>query len=258
MHYHEFDPTPALAAWVASYWEMTVADDMLAGFPHRIIPDGCIALAFGVRVANFASLVGPRIEPFDVPVYPGARYVGVRFWPDAGGRALGFEAPDLRGVVEPAEQRLGGWVLALHEDLRETESAAEAAAIFDRHLAGRLAVISAPDPVARAAVLALVASRGELPIGGMAAGLGLSMRTLQRHFLANTGLTPKEFARIRRLRSVLFKLLGPAPRSWSAVAHELGFSDHAHLVREFRDLAGASPTAVARGVARIAHGRVRP
>ena len=69
--YFEFDPAPALARHVTSYWgfRILVPDPPV----HRIWPDGCIVLA-AVSMPSGAhwSLVGPRMGPLDVPVQPAA------------------------------------------------------------------------------------------------------------------------------------------------------------------------------------------
>jgi len=72
------------------------------------------------------------------------------------------------------------------------------------------------------------------------------------------GLTPKRFSRIRRMRSALAHLLEPAPRTWSDVAADLGFSDHAHLVRDAVSLSGLTPRAIAGMTRAIRHESVRP
>jgi AraC-like DNA-binding protein len=46
--------------------------------------------------------------------------------------------------------------------------------------------------------------------------------------------------------------------SWSEVAADLGFSDQAHLIREFGALAGSTPVEVAARIKQIGHGKVRP
>src|SRR5690606_36180074 len=46
-------------------------------------------------------------------------------------------------------------------------------------------------------------SEGDVRIGALAAQLGMPLRNLQARFLAAVGMSPKEYARVRRLRALL-------------------------------------------------------
>lgn len=70
---------------------------------------------------------------------------------------------------------------------------------------------------------------------------GLSERTFERRFLAQVGLRPVGYRRLARFRSVL-RLHAAGARDWAALAAHAGYSDQSHLVRDFRGLAGVSPT----------------
>jgi AraC-like DNA-binding protein len=56
------------------------------------------------------------------------------------------------------------------------------------------------------------------------------------------GITPKLLARIVRFQRV-FSEWRADPKRLSRVAAECGYFDHAHLVRDFRELAGVPPAA---------------
>jgi transcriptional regulator GlxA family with amidase domain len=136
--------------------------------------------------------------------------------------------------------------------------AGEARKLCDRAVQPLVASAPAPDPAVRLAVLAINASCGMAPVTPLGSQAGISARQLQRRFVRATGLTLKTYARIRRLRSSLTHLLEPSPRGWGAVAADFGFADQAHLIREFRRLAGATPGEIAEYVAGIKHEAVRP
>jgi AraC-like DNA-binding protein len=60
------------------------------------------------------------------------------------------------------------------------------------------------------------------------------------------GVSPKTFARVVRLTRVVERVRSVAAGesiNWSALALELGYYDQAHLVDEFRELTGVTPTA---------------
>ena len=259
MHYFEFDPAPPLAAHVSRYWGMTVGAQVPRGFGHQIFPDGCMAIACGRSATGEvrSSLVGPRAEPLTVTVNPGDRFWGVSFWPDAGGAVLHEEPRRLHGhLVAPLTEPV--WALTLSRAMAACNDEAAAAGVADEHLAAPVASAAPLDAIVRAAVVALVASNGEMEIAELARGVGLSLRQFERRFGAATGLNPKQFARIRRMRSALAHLLSPSPRTWSEVAADFGYADHSHLVRDFTQLAGLTPSEAAARVRSIVHGKVRP
>jgi AraC-like DNA-binding protein len=74
----------------------------------------------------------------------------------------------------------------------------------------------------------------------LAAKLDVSTRHLSRSFNAAFGSSPKQFARLVRFQRVLAERRNG--RSWAQVAYTCGLSDQAHLVREFQDIVGESPT----------------
>jgi hypothetical protein len=55
------------------------------------------------------------------------------------------------------------------------------------------------------------------------------------------GLLPKTF--VRRLQRVLGSISDPSAADWSELAAEQGYTDQAHLIRDFRDLTGFTPMA---------------
>ena len=63
----------------------------------------------------------------------------------------------------------------------------------------------------------------------------------QRLFLERTGLSPKEMARVARLRALLAQLASDGRADWAGLACDFGYADQAHLINEFQSLTGKSP-----------------
>jgi transcriptional regulator GlxA family with amidase domain len=76
----------------------------------------------------------------------------------------------------------------------------------------------------------------------MAKELGWSHRRLIARFRDQIGLTPKLLARIIRFDHAVTALRASPVRGLAELAFECGYADQAHLNREFRELAGTSPT----------------
>ncbi len=111
------------------------------------------------------------------------------------------------------------------------------------------------DKVAQAVEMIEI-SGGTAKISDIAEALSLSMRQLQRRFAACTGLSPKQYARVRRLYRTATILAGREKVNWADRAAAMGFADQAHLSRELTALTGRSPHSFARRVRTIKHGKL--
>jgi AraC-like DNA-binding protein len=86
-----------------------------------------------------------------------------------------------------------------------------------------------------------VLARPEARVAEIAKCAGLSQRRLIELFTAAVGLTPKRFGRIRRFQRAT-ALARKAALDWTRIAHECGYYDQAHLIRDFRELAEVTPS----------------
>jgi AraC-like DNA-binding protein len=95
----------------------------------------------------------------------------------------------------------------------------------------------------------IVRSQGDIRISSIANALDWSRKHLVARFKKEIGVGPKTIARMVRFSRVL--ALAQAARSpdWAELAVACGYADQAHLVREFREFTGNSPTAFLRRAA---------
>jgi AraC-like DNA-binding protein len=63
-------------------------------------------------------------------------------------------------------------------------------------------------------------------------------------FRDTVGVSPKAFARLARFRRALRAARDNAPASWASIAASAGYYDQAHLIAEFRAIAGVTPRAL--------------
>ncbi|GAA1833916.1 AraC family transcriptional regulator [Pseudonocardia ailaonensis] len=97
-----------------------------------------------------------------------------------------------------------------------------------------------PDPEVAHAWQLLVHRSGDVGIEALAAETGWSRRHLLTRFRSQVGLAPKTAARVLRFERA--SRLVVARPDLAGVAADCGYSDQAHLTREFRALAGVTPT----------------
>jgi AraC-like DNA-binding protein len=232
--YAEAAPEPELAPWLACWWTFRVAPGV-PPFEHHVPLTGSLLLAAADGSPLF--LAGPRVTPLTVPAAGGQLSWGVIFHPGAARSLLGLPEGSLRDERGPVARWLGeeweeGW----------PGDSAQAVKRLRRLLRQRAVDAPAPDPVVRRAVGRLRESGGVLPVGELAAEVGVSPRQLRRGFARDVGLSPKELARVLRLRaSATRAVFGDSP--WSDVAAGGGYADQAHLIHEFRNLLGLTPGA---------------
>lgn len=238
--FREHRPADAVAPWVARYWEFHVHPGAPA--VHHVPPDGCTSLLVSLIPGRPPSVVvsGPWIEPLALPIEVGARYVGIRFLPGAASAWFGVQAAAFVNQITPASTFLGAEAEALGAlVVRHVETPALADALSE-FLEALPAAPAAPDPVVQRAVACIVAEHGARPVAETAVRCGTSTRTLSRRFGRATGLTPKQFARIQRLRAAAFAMTRDTG-TLSRIAAALGYADQAHLTHDAVTLLGLTP-----------------
>jgi AraC-like DNA-binding protein len=88
----------------------------------------------------------------------------------------------------------------------------------------------------------------------VAAELGVSERHLRRVFRETVGVSPKAYARVARFHRALGAAREDGRAGWASIAAAAGYYDQAHLIAEFRVIAGVTPRVLAeerRGAAAI-------
>ena len=80
----------------------------------------------------------------------------------------------------------------------------------------------------------MVESKGRITIKALLAELHLTERTLERNFLLQIGLTPKQFAKIVQFQYSLNILTREKFNKLTEIGLDSGFSDQSHFTREFK------------------------
>jgi AraC-like DNA-binding protein len=116
---------------------------------------------------------------------------------------------------------------------------------LDHFVRRRLAAVAPPSPTVAWAWRKLVAADGLIRVGALADEIGWSRKHLAQRFAIAVGATPKTVGRILRFgaarRSIDARAGTGARVDWADLASAWGYADQAHLIREFRALAGVTP-----------------
>jgi AraC-like DNA-binding protein len=169
-------------------------------------------------------------------------YLEVLLSPLGAYRILGRPLDQLSGHTVDLAEVLGADGRRLGERLRDTPSWRHRFALLDQFLLRRLDRGPKPAPEVAWAWRRLAATGGAVPIGELAREVGWSHKHLIARFRQQVGLAPKTAARLLRFNAVWRHLDEGRPLDWGLVAAETGYADQAHLVREFRQFTGTTPT----------------
>lgn len=225
----------------------------------RVVPDGCVdvILSLGAPLRPGAPsepqgfVVGPLCDPFLTPVPSGVDILAARFFPGKAGAFLRLP------LKEVADRRLGLADVMGSEGARLLETVAEARSM-DRRMSLLASFLARQgrrkwrvDSAMNWAVHEFLASGGLRSVRELRKELGLSERTFQRRFASMVGQSPREFRSIARINAVIRSLLPGSPQPWAQLAAIHGFSDQAHLVRDFGRVTGLSPAAYLRESAHV-------
>jgi AraC-like DNA-binding protein len=246
-------PPPALQPFVRQLWiSDTTARPAIAR--EHVLPTGQMHLVF--------RLAGPPLRLFDgaqdlsgsvigEPVVGGARaayYVkesgaavtslGVQLLPGAALSLFGASAAELAERHTPLSELWGAQGRSALDQIAEATGPQARLDVLAAMLRLRLPRIQAMHP----AVAALLSGPGQLArIDALVRDSSYSHRRFIALFREATGMSPKRYARLMRFRALLAALRAAPASPLGMLALEAGYSDQAHMNREFRAFAGLTP-----------------
>ena len=193
------------------------------------------------RFASFAA--GLFAGPVVIESFGAACCVQVNFTPLGARRFFSLPMSELTDSMVVLDDVLGAEGIALREKLGNAPDWTARFDIAETFVAARLSK-AAETPVEIAwAYDRIITSGGRTRIASIAERLGWSRKHLASSFSNAIGIGPKTLSRIVRFNRALGLSRQPSA-DWADIAADCGYADQAHLVREFRDLAGRTPTAL--------------
>jgi len=242
-------PSESLAQYVEFHW--IVRWDLRGRSPHeqKVLSHPNVHLIFEEPEP---AVYGVQRGLFERRLAGAGQVLGVKFRPGAFRPLLGSPVLDLVDRVVPAAELFGPAVTRVQQTVLGGADNAAMVAAADDFLHGLIADRAAGpdlDPAAREAaeiVARITDSPTLVRVDQLAAEVGLSVRSLQRLFAEYVGASPKWVLRRARLHEAATRAEQEAGIDWSALAADLGYSDQAHLIRDFTAAVGAPPARYAR------------
>lgn len=251
---HLLAPRPALRPFLGQLWVST-SHDMPAGRREHVLPTGQMHMVFrldGPALRVFADADDAHGSTIAAPVLGGARSsfyvkevagpvvsVGVQLLPGAAQALFGVSAAELVERHTPLPELWGASAESLLQQLAGESDPRRQLVLLDAFLAARLPATPVLHPrVAQALAACAQGTR----VDDMVAQSGYSHRAFIGLFRQATGMSPKRYLRLLRFQAVLSAMRDNPAASLSALAHGAGYSDQAHMTREFTECAGVTPS----------------
>lgn len=209
------------------------------GEPLRLVamPDPRVpARAFTSFVVGLHT--GPAITEHD-----GRQHgIEVRLTPLGAHALLRTPMHELANTVTDLGDLFGNGAESLAAQLAEASDWEARFKLLDRILTAAMDAGPTPSSAVARVYRRLSQSAGRAPIGEIAIDIGWSHRHLIARFREQVGLPPKALARLFRFERTLGFLREMQRRPLAEVALAAGYYDQAHMNRDFRTLAGCTPT----------------
>jgi len=250
-----FPPKPALADIVETIWDIDLPEAHLArALTFRVLPAISPTLCLHYRAPSTST---QRINPGSsrqrvtgvqtgaITIRPtgsvGAIIVHLR--PEAAIRFTGGQMDALTDANVGLSDLFGSNEATLLEEMLGEATGAARRAQHVQEFVRRHLSRHRSDPVVQQAILLLRRTPNK-SVRQMAAQLDISERQLSRRFHAIVGTSVKRFARVARFGRVI--AAGRQGRRWAEIAQACGYVDQAHMIHDFRDMAGRPPEALLR------------
>jgi AraC-like DNA-binding protein len=253
MDYQIYEPSGDLSPFLKCYWSLEDIGDSVHE-RERVFPDGCIELLFhyGDLFRKFDADGNPEVQARGFVHGQISKFIELEATGKIGIFSCRFQPAGLQPFIDFEVSALTDRTMTfaeiwktdginLEKQLQSASDNEQRKTLIEDFLLRRLAATSKNDIMVGDCVNAIIASGGLATIEELSAQFHVGKRQLERRFLAAVGLGQKLFSRIVRFNQALQLIENKDFRSFTNVAHEGGFYDQAHFIKDFKHFTGLNP-----------------
>lgn len=187
-----------------------------------------------------SAIVGPQVSRVTLDINKDHKAVRVGFHPGGLYRLLGVPMHEMVDDHFDAEDVFGSEMREVNQRLQEAASFDAINEVITDFLLGQVKRLKRPMPF-DLAMLELLKYNGNIPVEQLASAACLSLRQFERVSKERIGVPPKFFSRITRFSKAYRMRERSSELSWTSIAHECGYFDQMHFIRDFKEFAGVAP-----------------
>jgi AraC-like DNA-binding protein len=251
----KYSPVSPLARYVECFWWSR--RDEAEQHAEHMLPSGRAQLVFSLqempiswRTAGSSSWTtwsgsiahGPQSSFYLAGPKSAGVSMGVSFKPGAAGAVLGAATEELADRHVELNAIWGSRASDLRDRLIAALEPATAFAILEQNLLARIHRPLLLHPAIAHALATPTGSYSSARIADLQRVSGYSAKHFINLFRFAVGLNPKHYYRVRRFNAVAQAMALGRRGGLSDLAAAAGYSDQAHLTREFKEFSGVTPT----------------
>lgn len=243
-------PSNLLTAYIREYWYFTL--DNIMQTSQRMLPSGSVGIYFLLKGTQISSANDIGMPPasylygqttiYDTLSFSGTVSLIAVIFRTAAIHAFFNISPD-----EMTNQRItldvceDNQLVELNKRLPETKNISEAIEYIENYFIKRLQWTDLCNVSRMDAVIRSIHS-GIHDVSTLAGKSCLGYKQFKRVFTCNIGLNPKEYIRVIRFRQAIYLLQKRQSININQLAEECGYYDKSHLIKDFKEFSGHSPT----------------
>lgn len=248
------EPGAQIAPYIESifHYEKFVPDHSI----ERVVPTGHVFIIFeldGIERhtfddetlkpnANFtqAWISGMHRNYISISAHEDSEMLVMQFKPFGSYPFLHVHADFINELVVPAHEILGDELYELRESICDAATTEHKLLLAENWLIDRFDEAKAP-PADIVEFIAQLQAEPVDSLNDLIEAYPASQKKLIDDFKKYVGLTPKYYQRILRFNDLLKKLHDNNEISWTDIAHDCGYFDQSHFIKEFKHFSGFNP-----------------
>jgi AraC-like DNA-binding protein len=259
MDFRFFEPAPCLQGCISAYiWYQ--AKGLQRSEPFRFIPSGSPYMVFNLgdpitihnalyqkgTIEKDDLVIGQQDVFFKLTPGPHLSHLCIVFQPTGLTRLLNIPVHELLNDADSLEYLVKASLQRLVNIHREGKcSLDDVVRRIDAWFCDQLLHHSPDHLFVEYTIRRIREKNGLVTVTELADISNTCVRNYRRRFLEITGISPKKFIMLTRLKKILHALEYDQPLkiSWKDITYQAGYFDQMHFIKEFKRFCGETPTA---------------
>ncbi|WP_290795364.1 helix-turn-helix domain-containing protein [Flavihumibacter sp. UBA7668] len=247
MKIEEYHPSSLLKPYIKAYRIIESHGEMV----NRVLPGTSFALAFRTK-GQISFLNGTELNNLPVSTLSGLRKSIrlIHYAPQTSALIVLFKETGVPGFLKQPLQELFEESISMDTFFHVSEIASigdqlalsgnnqSKISIIEKFLISKLDY-NKPDNLVLAAIDKIYQTKGIGKIKKLSDSLFISQDAFEKRFRKITGASPKQFSSIVRMKAIIE---AKSPSSLLDISIENGYYDPAHLIKDFKQFTGITPT----------------